>query len=97
MLAEGDWLDKHSKPSKLKFVKMLVMDDLTALTIAAVVASGVDAEATVKTDAYAGNNSIKKKAYRHMQQVIDGADFTPVVEERGFLNSNILYPFKDSF
>lgn len=67
---EADRPDKHSKSTKLKFVKMLVMDDLAALTIAAAVESGVDPKSTVKTDASKGNNLIKDKVCRHIGQVV---------------------------
>ncbi len=63
---------KHSKPTELKYVKMTVVDDLEAGTIAAVARSDIDPSSTVVTDAYAGNNRIKEKVARHIKQVVPG-------------------------
>lgn len=61
---------KHSKATKLKYVKMMVVDDLEAGTIAAVVESDIDPSSTVVSDAYAGNNRIKEKVARHISRVV---------------------------
>jgi len=51
---------------------MMVVDDLEANTIAAVVKSDIDPSSTVMTDAYAGNNRIKEKVARHIKHVVPG-------------------------
>lgn len=53
---------EHEKPSKLKFVKMMILEDLQAKTIQAKVKENIAPSATIKTDGF--------KFYNHLSQIV---------------------------
>jgi hypothetical protein len=57
---KNDRPDKHSKPSRLKFTKMRVIDDLSSYTIDSQVKSDVHPKSTVRTDGYLGHQQLKE-------------------------------------
>jgi transposase-like protein len=61
---------KNQKPSKLRYVKMIVVEDLKATTIEQQVERNIEAKSTVKTDGFRGYSNIDRKVKEHHQQVI---------------------------
>jgi len=59
---------KHKKPTKLRYVRMIVVDDLKALTIDKQVKSNIAYNSLVKTDNYRGYNNIKELVWVHSQR-----------------------------
>ena len=52
---------KNQKPSKLRFVKMVVVEDLKASTIEQEVSEKINAAATIKTDGFRSYSKLKTK------------------------------------
>jgi len=69
-IKKKDRPDKHSKPSRLKFIKMRVVDDLSSYTIASQVKSDVHPKSTVRTDGYLGHQRLKEVVARHKALVL---------------------------
>jgi len=61
---------KDEKPSKLKFVKMLVIRDLTADMIEAQVTACIDSNATVKTDGFKSYSKLKTIVAQHQEFIV---------------------------
>jgi ISXO2-like transposase domain len=61
---------KHEKPSKLKFIKMTVLQDLKADMIEAQVTAMISPDATVKTDGFRSYSNLKSMVAMHNQQVV---------------------------
>ena len=62
--------EKHSKPSKFRFVKMSVLEDLTAKSIEKEVKKSIDPKATAKTDGFRSYSQLKNIVSKHIQQVV---------------------------
>ena len=61
---------KNQKPSKLRYVKMIVVEDLKATTIEQEVGRNIDASSTVKTDGFRSYSNLGGKVKEHLQQII---------------------------
>lgn len=61
---------KDEKPSKLKFVKMLVIRDLTADMIEAQVTACIDSKATVKTDGFKSYSKLRTIVAQHQEFIV---------------------------
>lgn len=62
--------NKHQKPSKLKFIKMTVLQDLKADMIEAQIKEMISPDATVKTDGFKSYSNLKYIVAKHSQQVV---------------------------
>lgn len=56
----------HNKPSKLRYVKMIILDNLQGETINKQVENNIDSESAVKTDNYKGYSKLKDKVWCHI-------------------------------
>jgi transposase-like protein len=65
-----DTYNKHEKPSKLKFIKMLVIRDLSANMIESQVKACIHSEATVKTDGFKSYSKLKTMVAQHQSFVV---------------------------
>ena len=61
---------KNQKPSKLRYVKMVVIEDLKASTIEKEVERNIESNSTVKTDGFRGYSNINSRVKEHLQQII---------------------------
>ena len=61
---------KNQKSSKLRFVKMVVVEDLKADTIEKEVSKKINTSATVKTDGFRSYSKLKTKVKNHLQQLV---------------------------
>lgn len=61
---------KNQKPSKLRYVKMIVVEDLKAATLEQEVERNMEANSTVTTDGFRSYSTLKNKVKEHRQQVI---------------------------
>jgi transposase-like protein len=61
---------KNQKPSKLRYVKMLVVEDLKAATIELEVEHNIESDSTVMTDGFRSYSNLKSKVKEHRQQII---------------------------
>lgn len=62
--------EKHDKPSKFRFVKMRVMEDLTAASIEKEVKKAISEKATVKTDSFRSYSQLHKIIKKHIQEIV---------------------------
>ena len=58
---------KHKKNSKLRYVKMVVMEDLKAETIEVEVKTSIALQSTIKTDGYRSYSKLKDIVKEHQQ------------------------------
>jgi len=58
-------LDKYAKPTQLKYVKMLVIDDLQGDTMMDKVKANISKQAVVKTDDFRSYSRINQLVWRH--------------------------------
>ena len=61
---------KNQKPSKLRYVKMILVEDLKATTIEREVERNIESNSTIKTDGFRSYSNLKSKVKEHQQQVI---------------------------
>jgi len=61
---------KYDKASKFKFVKMLVLEDLTATSIEQTVKAHISPKAIVKTDGFRSCAHLKNIVAQHQQQIV---------------------------
>ena len=61
---------KHKKISKLRFVKMIVIDDLKGETINKEVEKNISKESVVKTDNFRSYSKLKKLVWCHYSQIV---------------------------
>jgi hypothetical protein len=62
--------NKHNKGSKVGFLKMIVMDDLSATGIEYEVKKGIDSEAKVHTDGYRSYSGLKNIVKEHKVTIV---------------------------
>ena len=67
---EGKPTRKNQKPSKLRYVKRMVVEDLKAATIEQEVERNIKSDSTVKTDGFRSYSNLKNKVKEHQQQVV---------------------------
>ncbi len=70
---------KDEKPSKLKFLKMLVIRDLTADMIEAQVKACIDPNATVKTDGFKSYSKLKTMVAQHQEFIVPPKEASSVL------------------
>lgn len=63
-------LDKYQKPTQLKYVKMLVINDLTGETMQSKVAANIKNNAVVKTDDFRSYSRVNELVWRHFAMKI---------------------------
>src|SRR4030065_1736323 len=56
---------KHNKPTKFRYVRMLVVDDLKNETVGQKVKENISTDSVVKTDNYKSYSRIKDKVWCH--------------------------------
>jgi hypothetical protein len=61
---------KHGKPTKFKFVKMIVVDNLKGQTVVDKVSENIKYDTVVKTDNYASYSKIKYIVWCHIPQKV---------------------------
>jgi transposase-like protein len=61
---------KNQKPSKLRYVKMIVVEDLKAATIEQEVERNIETNSTIITDGFRSYSNLENKVKEHRQQVI---------------------------
>jgi hypothetical protein len=71
--------NEHEKPSKLKFVKMLVIRDLTANMIESQVKACIDPTATVKTDGFKSYSKLSTMVAKHQEFVVPPKEASSVL------------------
>src|SRR3989304_2132354 len=60
---------KYKKPTKFRYVRMLVVDDLKSGTIEEKVKENIDYDSVVKTDNYPSYSKVKENVWCHIAQV----------------------------
>ena len=73
---------KFNKPTKFRFVRMLVVDNLKGQTVGEKVAGNIKYDVVVKTDNYSSYSKIKDQVWCHIPQKVspkDGAKVLPCV------------------
>jgi transposase-like protein len=65
---------EFKKPTKFRYVKMLVMDNLKSNTVEEAVKANIDFESVVKTDNYKSYNKIKNNVWSHKAQTVKPKD-----------------------
>ena len=65
---------KYKKPTKFRYVKMVVMDNLKSSTIEAEVKENIEYESVVKTDNYSSYSKIKDNVWSHKVQTASQKD-----------------------
>jgi transposase-like protein len=63
-------LGKHKKPTKFRYVKMIVVDNLKAKTIEHNVDVNIDCNSIVRTDNYSSYSNLKDHVWVHQAQVV---------------------------
>ena len=61
---------KYGKPTKFRFVKMIVVDDLKGQTVRAKVSENIKYDTVVKTDNYTSYSKLKDQVWCHMPQKV---------------------------
>lgn len=67
-------LKKHNKPTKFRYVKMLVVDNLKGKTVGEKVSENIQYDTVVKTDNYRSYSKIKEQVWCHIPQTIKPKD-----------------------
>jgi len=62
---------KHSKPTKFRFVKMVVVDNLKGQTDGEKISENITYDSVVKTDNYSSYSKIKDKVWCHIPQKVN--------------------------
>ena len=70
----GTQTKKNQKPTKLRYVKMLVVDDLKGTTINEKVEQNILYDSVVKTDKFKGYSTLKDHVWCHYAQVVKPKD-----------------------
>lgn len=61
---------KHNKPTKFRYVKMIVVDDLKGQTIGEKVSESIKYATVVKTDNYSSYSKLKDQVWCHIAQTV---------------------------
>src|SRR4030065_2479263 len=61
---------KHNKPTKFRYVRMLVVDNLKGQTMAQKVKENISSDSFVKTDNYSSYSKVKENVWCHIAQVV---------------------------
>jgi hypothetical protein len=67
-------LKKYNKPTKFRYVKMLVVDNLKGKTVGEKVSENIQYDTVVKTDNYRSYSKIKEQVWCHIPQTIKPKD-----------------------
>lgn len=67
-------LKKYNKPTKFRYVKMLVVDNLKGKTVGEKVSENIQYDTVVKTDNYRSYSKIKEQVWCHIPQTIKPND-----------------------
>lgn len=59
---------KRKKPTKFRFVRMVVMEDLKGKTIDRIIRHNVDYDSVIKTDNYSSYTNIKENVWTHLPE-----------------------------
>jgi len=70
---------EYGKPTKFRYVKMVVMDNLKSGTVESEVRANIDYESVVKTDNYKSYNKIKDNVLSHKAQTLKPKDSSKVL------------------
>jgi hypothetical protein len=70
---------KGQKPTKVKHIKMIVVEDLKADTISSVAGNSIESESKITTDDSKSHTHFKKLFSEHKSQVIDPKDIGKVL------------------
>lgn len=70
---------KGQKPTKVSYIKMIVVDNLKADTIGEVAKNNIEGESKIVTDASKSHNKFKSLFKEHQSQVIDPKDIGKVL------------------
>lgn len=70
---------KRKKPTKFRFVRMVVMKDLKGTTIDRIIKHNVDYDSVIKTDNYSSYTNIKEYVWSHLPEISQpGGDEKPL-------------------
>lgn len=70
---------KYNKPTKFRYVKMKVIDNLKGKTIEQKVKKNIKQDAVVKTDNYRSYSKVKDNVWCHIQQKVESKDACKVL------------------
>jgi transposase-like protein len=65
---------KHNKPTKFRYVRMLVVNNLENQTVEQKVRENISPDSIVKTDKYSSYSKVKDNVWRHFAQLVKPAD-----------------------
>ena len=71
--------EKHRKPTKLRYVKMLVVDNLKSDTIQKKVEENIQTDSLVKTDNYKGYKNLDELVWSHQSKTVKPKDAAKVL------------------
>ena len=64
----------HKKPTKFRYVKMVVMENMKSETVEKIVQENIDYNSVVKTDRYTSYNKIKDHVWSHKARKVTASD-----------------------
>jgi transposase-like protein len=70
---------KHKKPTKFRYVKMLVVNNLKGSTVNQIVKTTINADSIVVTDNYPSYNDLSKQVWVHEAQNVSGAQTNKIL------------------
>jgi len=65
---------KQNKPTKFRYVRMLVVDNLKSQTVEQRVKENINPDSIVKTDKYSSYSKVKENVWRHFAQLVKPTD-----------------------
>jgi hypothetical protein len=72
-------IKKYNKPTKFRFVRMLVVENLKGKTVGAKVSENIKYDTVVKTDNYSSYSKIKENVWCHIAQNVSPKDAVKVL------------------
>jgi hypothetical protein len=72
-------IGKHNKPTKFRYVRMLVLDNLKGQTISDKVSENINYDSVVKTDSFRSYSKIKEEVWCHIPQKVIPKDVGKVL------------------
>jgi transposase-like protein len=69
----------YKKPTKFRYVRMIVMDNMKSETVENIVQENIDYDSVVKTDNYTSYNKIKENVWVHHSEKVNPMDVEKIL------------------
>lgn len=70
---------QHKKPTKFRYVKMVIMENMTSKTVEEIVQDNIDYNSVVKTDKFTSYSKIKDQVWSHKAQKVPANEVEKVL------------------